>query len=157
VPTNQPAADLSDYADLIAYAAGTGQTPGAASGDLPPGYLPLPANLQAKAAAVVSELQADARASASPSPTSSATAPGTTPGIPSATPSGQAAASPTGTDSPGINPPHAELAAAKTEGQPLGAIRWVLLAVVIAGAACAFGGTVLRSADVARWLRRMRP
>jgi len=71
VATNQSAAALSDYADLIAYAAGTGQTIGAAPGDLPPGYLPLPANLQAQAQSVVTKLRGLASPSPSPSPSSS--------------------------------------------------------------------------------------
>ena len=57
VATNQSAAALSEDANLIAYAAGTGQTPGTAAGDLPPGYLPLPASLVSQARAVVAELR----------------------------------------------------------------------------------------------------
>ena len=70
VPTNQSAAALTDYANLIAYAVGSGQTPGAAAGNLPPGYLPLPSNLVSQAQAVVTQLQA--LASPSPSPSASA-------------------------------------------------------------------------------------
>ena len=69
VATNQSAAALSEYANLISYAAGTGQTTGTTPGDLPPGYLPLPASLVTKAQAVVTQLQA--LASPSPSPTTS--------------------------------------------------------------------------------------
>jgi hypothetical protein len=75
VPTNQSAAALNDYADLIEYAAGQGpgggqgQTIGSHPGDLPPGYRPLPASLRAKAQAVVNQL----RAIATPTPTHSAT------------------------------------------------------------------------------------
>jgi hypothetical protein len=71
VPTNQSAAALSDYASLIAYAAGSGQTAGTAPGDLPPGYLPLPSNLQTQAQAVATQLQTLATASPSPSTSSS--------------------------------------------------------------------------------------
>jgi hypothetical protein len=163
VSTDQPAADLSADADLIAYAAGTGQTPGVAPGDLPPGYLPLPASLQAQAAAVVKELQADAQPSPSASTatsasTSSSPASGSGTGTTSLTPSGGGTLS---SSSPAtgisIKPPSAELAAQTTQRQPVGTVRWVLLAVVVAGAACAASGTVLRSDSVARWLRRMRP
>ena len=56
-PTSPPAA-LTDYADFIAYAAGQGQTAGSAPGDLPPGYLPLTASLQAQAQSVVTQLEA---------------------------------------------------------------------------------------------------
>lgn len=52
---NDPAA-VADYANFIKYAAGAGQTPGEAPGDLPRGYLPLPAKLQATAEAVATSL-----------------------------------------------------------------------------------------------------
>jgi hypothetical protein len=173
VSTSQSAARLKDYADLIAYAAGVGQTPGVAPGNLPPGYLPLPATLKAQALSVVAKLRADAgghpHASSSASPTRSATtsassaASPTTPGGTSqpASGSGQIApamSSPTPGVGLSIRPPSAALAAAaRTEGQLVGAVRWALLTVVLAGAACAAAGTVLRSDGVARWLRRMRP
>ena len=70
VPTNQSAAALSAYANLISYAVGSGQTPGETPGDLPPGYLPLPSSLVSQAQAVVTQLQA----LASPSPSASASA-----------------------------------------------------------------------------------
>ncbi len=171
VDTTRPSADLTAYANLIAYAAGTGQTPGVAPGDLPPGYLPLTASLKAQTMAVVAKLRADAKGSASPSPSttapSSATTSGSTAGTispPASGGSSSASASgqllPTVSSSPtvglSITPPSAELAATRTGRQPVGAIRWALLVVVMAGAVCAAGGTALRSAGVARWLRRMR-
>ncbi len=159
VPTNQSAAELNDYADLIAYAAGAGQTAGVAPGDLPPGYLPLPANLKAQAMTVVAKLRSDAGDSTGSSTGGTSHGSGGTTGASSSSsaPGSGTAISPGSSSSPGITPPGAELAATTTPGQPVGAIRWALLAVVIAGAACAVGGTVLRSAGVARWLRRMRP
>jgi hypothetical protein len=57
VPTNQSKQSLTDYANLIKYAANQGQTTGSAPGDLPPGYLPLTPKLQAQANAVVKQLQ----------------------------------------------------------------------------------------------------
>jgi hypothetical protein len=164
VPTNQPAADLNSYANLIAYAAGAGQTTGVAPGNLPAGYLPLPASLQAKAAAVVAQLRADASGSTSKSgsttshPASSPAAAGGT--VQHASGSGQltpTAGSATTSAGLSITPPSAELAATVTQQQPVGAIRWALLVIVLAGAACAAGGTLLRSAGVARWLHWMRP
>jgi hypothetical protein len=169
VDTTRPAADLTDYADLIAYAAGAGQTAGVAPGDLPPGYLPLTASLKAQALAVVAKLRADAGGSASPSasPTVVATTPAAGSSVASSGTGQSATTSPSGqllptvSSSPtvglSITPPSAELAATTTQRQPVGAIRWALLVVVLAGAACAAGGTVLRSAGVARWLRRARP
>jgi hypothetical protein len=158
VSTNQDAAALSDYADLIADAAGPGQVAGAEPGDLPPGYLPLPANLKNQALAVVSQLRADA-GGASPAASSSSAASGTAGGsgtVPQ--PGGSLSASPAASPQPfATKPPGAELTSSTTPPQPVGPIRWLLLAVVIAGASCAVGGTVLRTARVPRWLNRARP
>jgi hypothetical protein len=167
VATNQSAADLSADADLIAYAAGAGQTPGAASGELPPGYLPMPASLQAQATAVVATLRADASAATG---TSSGSSSGSSTGSSSGSgghasagvsPSAGGQLTPTsGTSSPSafiVSRPSAVLASTRTPRQPVGPVRWALLVVVITGAACAAGGTVLRSANPARWLRRLRP
>ena len=153
VDTHRSKAELKDYADLIAYAAGAGQTPGVAPGDLPPGYLPLTAKLKAQAMNVVAKLRADANGptSHSPSPTSSGTTSAT--GTTSPAPSSSTATPTVGLS---ITPPSAELTAAKTQGQTAGAIRWALLVVALAGAVAAAGGTVLRSDGVVRWLRRMR-
>ncbi len=75
VATKQSAAALNSYADLIAYAAAQGQVTGSNPGDLPPGYLPLPASLQKQAMATVAKLRAIANPpSHSPTPTHSATA-----------------------------------------------------------------------------------
>ena len=157
VATSQPAANLSADADLIAYAAGGGQTPGVAPGDLPPGYLPLPTSLQAQAQAVVAQLRADASPAPSTSPSTTQTSGNG--GSSSLTPSGGENAVSSATPAVGVSitPPHAVLAAQTTKPQPVGGVRWMLLAVVIAGAACAVGGTALRADGVARWLRRMRP
>jgi hypothetical protein len=160
VATNQSAADLTADADLIAYAAGTGQTAGVAPGDLPPGYLPMSASLQAQAMSVVAQLRADAGVSTSPSAATSAgsgTGTGSAGGTGSASIPGQPLSSATPGAGPSISPPSAQLAATVTQPQPVGTVRWVLLFVFTAGVACAVGGTVLRSARVPRWLRRMRP
>jgi len=161
VPTDQSATALDAYAALIDYAAGPGQTPGVAPGDLPPGYLPLPANLANEAKSVAAELDADAAAqSATPSGTPTAAA-SQLAGAGSSTPSpGQSTpATAVGSSSPeyGIQQPAAEAAAITTPRQPVGAVRWALLAIALVGAACATGGTVLRSARVPRWLHRLRP
>jgi hypothetical protein len=158
VPTNQSAAALQNYAALIQYAAGPGQTPGVAPGDLPPGYLPLPTSLRNQADLVAEELQAGAG-----TPTTAAALPArstsSTPTLISTSALSQpAAASPTPSSSEyGLKEPSAELVATSTPRQPVGAIRWTLLAVALVGAACATGGTVLRSARVPRWLHRLRP
>jgi hypothetical protein len=177
VPANQSAADLNDYADLIQYAAGLGksqgQTPGTASGDLPPGYLPLPPSLKAKAQATVNELRAIA-SPAHPAHPATSTRPGSGPGSPGGTTSGYGATpspgagaaaatgagtSTSGTPSPSgpvIVPPSAQLVGGITPRQSPGGIRWVLIAVLIIGAVGALGGGLLRSGSLPRWLRRTR-
>jgi hypothetical protein len=178
VPTNQSASALNDYADLIAYAAGHGQTPGVEPGDLPPGYLPLPASLKNQAQAVVARLRAIANPTPprSHSPTPPSTSGSTPPSSPgTATPSSttpqpsssQPSASPSQPNptpgatasTPGlaISPPSAQLTGTATPRQGVGGIRWVLLAVVLAGAVSAALGAVLRYARVPSWLQRMRP
>jgi hypothetical protein len=180
VPTSQSAAALGDYANLIAYAAGQGQTPGVAPGDLPPGYLPLPASLKNQAQAVVARLRAIAHptppptrshsptppsGSGSPTPSSpgSATPASTTPqpssSQPGASPSQPSPTAGATASTPGlaISPPSAQLTGTATPGQGVGGIRWVLLAVVLAGAVSAALGAVLRYGRVPRWLQRMRP
>jgi hypothetical protein len=233
VRTNQDPTALNDYADLISYAAGSGQAIGAAAGDLPPGYLPLPANLQAQAQAVVTQLRNGASASPSPTPTTGATTPGggdmgggstplgTTSGAatsaatgagttgsspggtttgnstPRATPAATAGTTPTPngshpasspscspsssslptrtpspspTRSPSPSPscspspggpvtslPSTHAVAGITPKQVIGAVRWALIGVMIAGVACAGGGTLLSSGRIPPWLRRRRP
>jgi hypothetical protein len=169
VPTNQSAAALKDYAALINYAAGAGQTPGVAPGDLPPGYLPLPASLATQAKTVAGELLTDAAAKSgsagstksSGTPTTAGQAAGAGSNTTSAggtLAAGQATpAAGSSSSAYGINQPTAELATITTRSQPVGAVRWTLLAVALVGAVCAAGGTVLRSARVPRWLHRLRP
>lgn len=212
VPTNQAADALKDYAGLISYAVGAGQTPGSAAGDLPPGYLPLTPALVSQAQAVVTKLQNLANATPSPSPSASTnptpaasstttagvlggnggstTAPATSATTATASTAGSAgdgstsgtsqsgtavsgsgasagtthpAASPGGslptaahpTPAPGttataaggpvISMPPNQPAAAHTPGAMVGAVRWVLIVLIIAGGVCAILGTVLRS------------
>lgn len=171
VPTNQGAAALTAYADLIAFAAGTGQTAGTEPGNLPPGYLPLTSALQARAMTVAAKLRADAAGNAggkaiARSPNRGSGSGGTAIGggattLPAGPAPAPAASLPAATSSPSppeftISRASPQLAAATTERQVVGAIRWALLVVVIAGAACAISGAVLRTARVPAWLQRMR-
>ncbi|MFE2942923.1 hypothetical protein ACFXKG_28280 [Streptomyces sp. NPDC059255] len=55
-PLDQPLAARQDYARLIRYAAGAGQTQGLAPGELPPGYAPLPGALRDRAVAAAEQL-----------------------------------------------------------------------------------------------------
>lgn len=184
VPTNQSGSVLTDYANFISYAAGQGQTTGTASGDLPPGYLPLTASLQAQAKSVVTKLKALAVGTASPSasPTSATSSPSgthqsttggsttdggsatgtggtstgnvtaTTPGTRSATSictaaasSSTACASRSATPQPfSVLPASAQAAAGTTQSTQVGAVRIVLIIVLIIGAAGALAGGLLR-------------
>jgi hypothetical protein len=163
VSTEQSAAALTDYANLIAYAAGQGQTVGSAPGDLPPGYLPMPSSLRAQAQDVVTKLRKLANPSRSSSPAPRATS-GTTPGGAStqpaatgSTPTHVPSAGPTPSEGPVISLPQIQPAADTTPRQAVGALRWALVGVAIAGGGAAAGGTLLRAGGIPLWLRRRRP
>lgn len=159
---------LADYAKLIQFAAGQGQTPGVDPGELPHGYLPLPDALQAQAQCVVTKLVGGSCGTGGTAPgtsgggVSGSTAPGelTSAGTGTAGSAGgstTSAAKPTG-GGPSTSAPPPALAARSTPDQLPGAVRWVLLVVVIAGAVGAFGGGLLRSENnvLTRMLGRLR-
>ena len=168
VRTTQTPAQLTDYARLIAYAAGAGQTPGVDPGQLPHGYLPLTAALQAQAQQAVATLLADAN----PQPTASTpamnqpSAQSNNGGTPNSTTNTNANTNtPTGTNRPGATTPAPKpalglaptLAANATKAQQPGAVRWVLLVVLIVGAAGALAGPLVRDpAVLAHQWRRLR-
>ncbi|MGW2396517.1 hypothetical protein ACWCYY_08185 [Kitasatospora sp. NPDC001664] len=61
------------YADLLRYAAGPGQEPGVAAGQLPVGYVPLPERMRSQARLVADAIElAAGRAEPSPKPSTSA-------------------------------------------------------------------------------------
>lgn len=109
VLTNQSADQLSKYADLISYAAGKGQTPGSAPGDLPPGYLPLPASLQQQAQGVVTKLRRLASGQPTSTPSSSGGGGSSSGGTPTGTGTGTATGGGSGTGGagPGTTPAQA--------------------------------------------------
>jgi hypothetical protein len=164
VRTDLDPATKAAYAKLIQFAAGQGQTPGVDPGQLPHGYLPMTAAMQQQAQCVITQLNGGQCAPGTPPPPSSgntgnangvsgSTAPGSTGPAPNANPTGAAAAasntSPTTTKSTPGGPSTSQappgLAARVTPNPPVGAIRWVLLAVVIAGVIGAGGGLLLRA------------
>jgi hypothetical protein len=155
VRLNQDAEALRDYGTLIAYAAGQGQTAGVEPGQLPRGYLPLPAKWRAVSQGVAAFL---AR-SASPTPVATTATPngptgggGGGGGGSNNPPAGvglpAAGATPvTASTSPApfsTTQVSAEPAAQTTQPTPAGAARWVLIVVVVAGLAGAVGGPLLR-------------
>ena len=56
VPSTLDAKARRDYAAFLKFTTGTGQTPGVGAGQLPAGYVPLPASLRAKAAAAITAI-----------------------------------------------------------------------------------------------------
>jgi hypothetical protein len=162
VRTNQEPAALADFATLIDFAAGPGQTQGVDPGQLPEGYLPLPDSLRAQATAAAATLRADEN----PPPPA-------TPSL-SGTGSSAAATNPVGnTDGTNPNPattpntptvgkpatsrePLATLAVRYTPGSPLSMARWVFLGVLIAGGIGALGGLLLRTNLLGRLRIRLR-
>lgn len=161
VRTDLDPATKADYAKLIQFAAGQGQTPGVDPGQLPHGYLPLPPALQRQAQCVVTQLNGGTCGPGTPPPPSSgntanangvsgSTAPGTIGSAAGATPPPPASNSAPASAKPAPGKPSTSqappaLAARVTPNTPAGAIRWVLLAVVVAGVVGVGGGLLLRA------------
>ncbi len=75
-PLSLDAQARAEYAAFIEYAAGPGQVPGLERGELPGGYAPLPANLQAEALAAANQVRTlVATPEPAPSTTTTTTAP----------------------------------------------------------------------------------
>jgi hypothetical protein len=122
------AQELNDYADFLSFAAGQGQTAGQSAGDLPAGYLPLPASLQAQATAAVTRLRTLAAGGTGPASSPTTTSSSSTATTPSGGPStggpatGGSGAGGTGsttpaspaTPSPAVGPSQAPTVAAGT-------------------------------------------
>ncbi|MET8983740.1 hypothetical protein ABZX85_50105 [Streptomyces sp. NPDC004539] len=174
--TDQAADARRDYARVITYAAGDGQVQGTARGLLPEGYAPLPAALRTQAREAAVRLEKGVTPSASPSPSGDVpvtggdagggggsasggggTAGGSAGGAgtagggaggPSAGPQPTApSAVPTVAEDPGKQN---VASSGRTPSEVLGIIRWVLLAVLIAGGVAALAGPVLLRLGVAR-------
>ncbi|MFE6177303.1 hypothetical protein [Streptomyces sp. NPDC056464] len=170
---DQAKAARQDYAKAIRYAAGQGQTPGTASGQLPRGYAPLPAALRQQAKKAAGQLEKGVTGSGD---TPSTVPPGTDSGggtAVSGLSGGTGSGGLTGGDATGTTgdttaPGMADSSsassassatAAPTETDPakqnvaqsggptpsevLGLIRWVLLGVLIAGGVAALAGPVM--------------
>ncbi|WP_329045870.1 hypothetical protein OG738_30120 [Amycolatopsis sp. NBC_01488] len=152
----------ADYAAFLKYAVGDGQQPGIAPGQLPAGYVPLPAALRAQTTSAADKIAADAGKAVTP-PTSSAPAPDSVRGPPvggspagdQSLPGGQ---QPPATSAPASAPlpvkavttppttsavqqPVAQ--ARPTPATPVGFVRYVLLILLAAGAVAAASGPAL--------------
>ncbi|MBT2412804.1 hypothetical protein J7I94_19945 [Streptomyces sp. ISL-12] len=172
-PLDQAEDARQDYAKVIRYAAGDGQTQGSASGELPYGYAPLPTALRQQAQQAADQLEKGVVDSAEP-PASGTGGPdggqggasggGTGAGADGGTGTGGAAGGGSaGSDTGGAagsgTATDASPAAAPTETDPakqnvaqsggvtpaevLGLIRWVLLGVLIAGGVAGLAGPVM--------------
>ncbi|GAA3729774.1 hypothetical protein GCM10022225_09160 [Plantactinospora mayteni] len=134
-----------EYARLLRYIATDGQTIGSKPGQLPPGYAALPKALRDQTLAVAAELAkatpsspgtADPDTSA-PDPTPSSSLATPTPG---AIPSAAAIPSPAPTASA---PPVPVAATTPTPGEPVGWMRFLLLAILGVGVASGISGPTM--------------
>ncbi|WP_329135805.1 hypothetical protein OG552_22855 [Streptomyces sp. NBC_01476] len=177
--TGLDAASRTDYATMIRYAAGPGQRPGIGLGLLPPGYAPLPAGLRDQALATAAQLIAGAPPTTGPdgpgtaggsgggpagdlaggpgSATAGGTSGGAPPGAgPAGTPTPAASRTAAAAAAAGGGPaaaPQARTVAAgggTTPGLFLGAVRWVLLIVLVTGIAGSLVGPLLMRAGTLR-------
>ncbi|SEF94702.1 hypothetical protein SAMN05216223_102565 [Actinacidiphila yanglinensis] len=161
----QDATARKDYAAMIRYATGPGQQSGIGPGLLPPGYAPLTAHLRDQAATAASQLvtgvlPASGGTAGGSSGGGGSTAFGDSGGGSSGITGGSATggASAAGGASPSSSASKAALtggsngtsgskpaadARGTTPGAFLGAVRWVLLIVLIAGIAGSLGGPLL--------------
>ncbi|MEU8567718.1 hypothetical protein AB0C51_04995 [Streptomyces pathocidini] len=186
--------DRTAYAQLIRYAAGDGQVLGYAPGELPPGYVPLPAGLRDRAEAAAAALEKPDPAGEDPTSggtgnggaaaggsTGSASESGSDGGLgadasvggaatggdggasadgggAAGAPGGSSEGSGSGADRPGGGDsgksPADQQNVAKSGGltpsEVLGVLRWVLLGVLVLGAAAALAGPLLLRFSVRR-------
>ncbi|MHB9859517.1 hypothetical protein [Streptomyces sp. YIM S03343] len=182
--TDQPKAARQDYARLIRYAAGAGQIQGTDRGELPLGYAPLPASWRTQAQQAADTLERGVTSSSGPSTGADSGGTGSSGGsggdagaAGGAAGSGGAGAGTSGsgggsggsaaTDNPDTHdtahPSAAPTDPAKvnvaksggiTPSEVLGVIRWVLLAVLVAGGAAALAGPVMLRYSVRDGTRR---
>ncbi|MGH3820547.1 MAG: hypothetical protein ACRDRE_22910, partial [Pseudonocardiaceae bacterium] len=116
-----------DYAVLLRYAAGAGQRPGIAPGQLPLGMVPLPDALTAQTIAAAATIEAQAgkatRVPPEPQPTSARPGPAGSPGGPSTPPSPTAAATGPSTTAPGASTSPVAPTAPSAAQQPVAEVR----------------------------------
>ncbi|HKE67097.1 MAG TPA: hypothetical protein VKB59_20950 [Micromonosporaceae bacterium] len=160
VRVTQPADALSDFAALITFAAGSGQTPGVLPGQLPHGYLPLPTNLRNQAKAAAARLVADAHATGTPTGggTSAGSPQGASPGASGQVTAGSQPLAPPSSALPYSTEQASDVPTKATPATHTGTVRWVLLVVVVVGLVGACGGPLLRAGLEGRlslpWRRR---
>jgi len=134
-PKQTDASLRADYAKLITYAVGAGQTAGTDNGQLPPGYAPLPTAWRAQATSAAAAIKAGALPVATPTPSATSAA---------TSPTASAAVQPTSQPQPGATDPSASgnpnpgLLGAATAADPgLGGLGGVVPATGLVGLAAA--------------------
>lgn len=149
VNTAQAQAARTDYAQLLRYAAGKGQVSGTLRGQLPAGYVPLPAELRAQTVTVAGQV-AKARPTKPPAAppkggTSGASPPaGGSTDPPPGVPNSGAGPVPVATPStPGGPQPSIAPVALITTGDAVGPMRFALLAVLGLGLLGAIAGPIV--------------
>jgi hypothetical protein len=144
--TSEPAEARRDYAKLLRYAAGSGQEPGQADGQLPDGYVPLPASMREQTMIAAGRLENWVTSTSAPptDDTGGSGDPGATPtptdGVPSAGANPSASA---GTPAAGVQP-SADRASQSTLGSPLGIIRFILIAALVMGLLGGVAGPIMQ-------------
>ena len=152
-PAALPRAEARDYASLLDYAVGKGQSPGFDSGQLTQGYVPLPQKLRTQALAAARKIVADSikppvKSSGSHTSSSSGGTGGGTTGGTGGTPSTPPSARPVVTVAP-TKPPAVHIV--RTAATPVGAAHYLLAVLLGAGAVAALVGSLLPG-----YLRRRR-
>lgn len=139
-PQQTDADQRSDYAKLISYAAGDGQSPGSEDGELPSGYAPLPSEWRTQAKAAAEVIRTGIWPAVTPTPTPT---PSPSPSSTTATSAPQPSAVPSATpdqDPSATGEPSGVLTGPVTPADPgLGALSAVVPATGVAGLAAAVG------------------
>ncbi|MGA2520643.1 MAG: hypothetical protein ABSG81_07480 [Acidimicrobiales bacterium] len=166
-PETLDTSDRQNYATFLQYAANGGQVPGVSVGQLPPGYVPLPAALQAQALAAAATIlnppvitsSAAPAAPVTSSPGSSLIASAPTSRAPSSGAIDRASPATTApvprvVPIPAVTP--AKLIRAHTGVFGIGALRWALVITLVVGAITALSALALTPLP---WRRRrvLRP
>jgi hypothetical protein len=163
-PATLTAGQRSDYAAMVRFVATSGQVPGDRPGNLPPGYVPLPADLAQEATASAASIL---NPPATPAPATAPAAPPTP--VPSFGGDQVTASTTAATVLASLNPlaggpgstsgrhPTDQLALERTGLVPIGAIRWILpIVLLVALIAAASAVMVGRRAGRPRRRRRGR-
>lgn len=138
--TSDPKDARKDYAKLLRYAAGAGQTPGPADGQLPEGYVPLTQAMREQTMIAADKLEnwvepttpaPSDETTTSPEPTAPASVPAS--GLPPSA----------AITTPATQPPAAPVAQT-TLGSPLGMIRFLLIVALVVGLVGGVAGPVMQ-------------